>query len=78
MVLGYKVPGGWGPETHALAVLARILSGDVTGRLEQHLTDQGITSDATASLVTLKDSGMFQLVGRPGSGTSHERVEQKD
>jgi predicted Zn-dependent peptidase len=61
--MGYKVPGNWGPETYVLAVLARILSGDATGRLDQALTDQGITSDTTASLITLKDSGMFQLVG---------------
>ena len=65
VVMGYKVPGGWGPETYALAVLAEILSGDVTGRFDQALTDQGITSEATASLITLRDSGMFQAESVP-------------
>jgi len=72
----WRAPEAAHPDTHALAVLADILSGGVTSRLFQRLVETGLCVDAQALPWQLRDPGLFQVVATLNDGASHADVER--
>lgn len=75
VVCSWRVPEAAHPDTHALAVLADILTGGVTSRLFQRLVEPGTCVEAQAIPWQLRDPGLLQIFVTLNGETQHAAVE---
>ncbi|NWF99701.1 MAG: insulinase family protein [Thermoanaerobaculaceae bacterium] len=71
----WRTPEATHPDTHALSVLADILSGGVTSRLHQRLVETGSCVDVQATAWQLRDPGLFQVFATLNGSSDHAAVE---
>ncbi len=75
VLLAYKAPAGLDPDADALDVLAQALASGKSSRLYRRLTDEGLTTSASAYFPRLRDPGLFVLYGTLSPGVDHQAVE---
>lgn len=75
VLLGFKGPPGLSEDADALDVLTTVLAGGKTSRLFRRLTDQGLTTGASAWTPRLRDPGLALVYAQLTPGTAHEDVE---
>ncbi len=76
VVVSWRVPEAAHPDTHALSVLADIVSAGVTSRLYQRLVEPGTCVDVQAIAWQLRDPGLFQILATLNGDARHDAVEQ--
>ncbi len=76
VIMAYRAPPACHEDAGALDLLAHLLSHGKTSRLWRRLTDQGLTSGASASASHFRDPGLFCILAILVPGRSHSEVEQ--
>ncbi len=71
----WRTPEATHLDTHALSVLADILSGGVTSRLQQRLVETGSCVDLQVMAWQLRDPGLFQVFATLNGTSDHAAVE---
>ncbi len=75
VLVAYKAPAGLDADADALEVLSQALAAGKSSRLYRRLTDQGLTTSASAFYPRLRDPGLFVLYGTLTPDTDPQTVE---
>ncbi|MFV1980804.1 MAG: M16 family metallopeptidase, partial [Rhodothermia bacterium] len=75
VIRAYKMPDALDPDTDALHVLARILTGGMSSRAYRQITDRGLTTTVSANASRLRYPGLFQLWAMLAEGIGHDTVD---
>jgi zinc protease len=76
VTLAYKVPSALHVDTPALMVLARILAGGATSRLERALVEKGLCASVSVSGEPFRDPHLISFSLTPNAGVSLAKIER--
>ncbi|MFQ6612657.1 MAG: M16 family metallopeptidase [Fidelibacterota bacterium] len=74
--IAHKTPEGLNDDYYALQVLARILGGGKSSRLNKKIVDKGLATNLSMWDFPFHDNGLFITYAFLTPGTDHQKVEQ--